>query len=107
MPLRKIRSFAHLFIPPGHCGYCGFRFRRESGYYFGVLTPLLPIFALATGLVFIASYYLWARPVHALDLLWPGIVGTVVGFIVFLRPTLAIFISIDHAIDPPQSPSSQ
>lgn len=105
VPLLQVRSLAHLLMPPNRCATCSFQFRRESGYYFGVLTPLLPIFSLATGLVFVATYFLWTRTTNAMDLLRPGAIGTGIGFILFFRPALAIFITLDHAVDPPKWPT--
>ena len=105
-PILKVRSFGLLCMPPDRCNYCSFKFCREPGYYFGVLTPLLPIFALSTGLVFVVIYYLLSHPDEAFQLLVPGAMGTAVGLLLFFRPAVAIFMSLDHAIDPPDFVSS-
>jgi len=105
-PITKIRSIVHLCVPPERCNHCSFQFSREPGYYFGVLTPLLPIFSLATGLVFIGIYYFALHPEEASQLLLPGAIGTAIGFVLFFRPAIAIYISLDHAIDPPAKRSS-
>jgi uncharacterized protein (DUF983 family) len=101
IPLTQIRSIVRFCLPPEHCNRCSFQFRREPGYYFGILTPLLPIFSLLTGLIFVGIFYFFSRPQEAEQLLLPGAIGTVVGFILFFRPAIAIYISLDHAIDPP------
>lgn len=103
----KLRSVTDFFLPPHHCQSCGFQFRREAGYYFGVLTPLLPLFSLATGLCFVLAYYLTVRPEDPYQLLLPGALGTACGFIFFFRSAIAIYISLDHAIDPPRFPPPQ
>ena len=100
-PLAKVSSMAQLCIPAERCNYCHFEFCREPGYYFGVLTPLLPILSLMTGLAFVAiSYFVWP-PEEPTELLLPGLIGTVIGMILFFRPTIAFYISVDHAINPP------
>jgi len=101
-PFHQIGSLANLCMPPDKCDCCGFRFRREPGYYFGVLTPVLPMLSLATGLVFVIASYLWGRPTNATELLPAGAIGTAIGFVFCFRPAIAIFISFDHAIDPPK-----
>ena len=56
-PITKIRTIRDLCLPPECCCHCQFLFRREPGYYFGVLTPVLPILSLLTGLIFVGVYF--------------------------------------------------
>ncbi len=101
IPITRVRSFTQLCLPPEQCNVCHFRFRREPGYYFGVLTPLLPILSLMTGLVTTSIYYFTLRPEDPFQLLLPAIAGTAIGFVLFFRPAIAFYIHLDHAIDPP------
>lgn len=104
LPLYRVGSFSELILPPEKCDRCGFRFRREPGYYFGVITPTLPILSLATGLAFVIVDYLCLKPEDPRDLIPIGGLGAVAGLILFWRTSIAIFISFDHAIFPPEWP---
>jgi len=104
LPFSRARSFSELILPPKNCNQCGFQFNREPGYYVGVITPTLPILSLATGLVFVIVTYLFFRPEDPYDLAPIGGLGVAVGFILFWRTSIAIFISFDHAICPPEWP---
>jgi hypothetical protein len=104
LPLPKVRSVAELCLPPKNCDHCGFCFRREPGYYFGVLTPALPILSLLTALVFVIGDYLIFRPEDPHDLLPVAAAGTLFGLVFNIRNAIAIYISFDHALDPPASP---
>ena len=103
-PLSRLNSPVDFFLPLKNCDQCGFRFGREPGYYFGVLTPTLPILSLATGLVFVVGGYLLFHPEDPHDLIPMGALGVAIGFILFWRASIAIFMSFDHAIDPPKWP---
>ncbi len=94
--LQRIRDF---FLPLEHCEHCGFRFNRQPGYYFGVVTPILPILALCTGVIFAAFAYLECQQELQVVLTW-GAVGIGVGFFLFFRTAIAIYVALDHAIDP-------
>src|SRR4051812_44139281 len=93
--LTLVKTIAHLCIPPERCNHCDFQFAREPGYYFGILTPLLPILSLGTGLIFVIIYYFVLHPEEPSELFLPGAVGTAIGFILFFRSAIAIFISLD------------
>jgi uncharacterized protein (DUF983 family) len=98
--LHQIQNSTHFFIPLEVCNNCKFQFGRQPGYYFGVITPILPILALATG-AFSAGiiYFVFKQKVETV-LRWAG-AGTLVGFLLFFRTAVAIYIALDHAIDPP------
>lgn len=94
-----------LFLPPDRCEVCRFQFARQPGYYFGVLTPILPILSLMTGIFFAGVSYFGFH--EAIDsVLVSGGVGIAVGFGAFFRTAIAIYIALDHAIDPPGPPTS-
>jgi hypothetical protein len=65
-----------------------------------VLTPVLPLLALVAGAACAGLYYWVAQPENILELLIPGGVGVALGFVIFFRPALAIYVRIDHAVDP-------
>jgi hypothetical protein len=66
----------------------------------GVLTPILPILALMTGVFFAGvSYFGFQQEIEAV-LKWGGF-GIALGFVAFFRPAIAIYIALDHLIDPP------
>ena len=102
VPCFRAQTLSEMFLPAEKCDRCGFRFQRERGYYFGVLTPTINILALLTGAAFAELAYL----VTGFDfgiLMSAGLVGAAFGLILFFRPAIAIYISIDHAINPPVS----
>jgi len=90
-------------LPLDNCNVCGFKFARELGYYFGVVTPTLPILALGTALIFVISDYLIRHPEDPRDLIPMGLVGACAGLILFFRTSIAVYVAIDHSIDPPRS----
>lgn len=98
--LTRLGSLRDFFLPLEECEFCHFHFARQPGYYLGVVTPILPILALAVGAIFAVFAYL----VFDLDLntiLSWGSVGLGIGFILLFRTAVAIYVSIDHAVDPP------
>jgi uncharacterized protein (DUF983 family) len=99
-PLARCRSARALCLPPVRCEVCGFQFGREPGYYFGVLTPVLPILALGTGVFFAGVAFLLFHCDPADALLW-GAAGLLFGLAFFMRAAIGVFVAIDHAIDPP------
>jgi hypothetical protein len=99
--LNDVQSGTDLFIPLKNCNRCQFQFARQSGYYFGVVTPVLPILALFTGAFFAGTSY-FGFHTEAEDALYWGGAGIIVGVFLFFRPAIALYIAIDHAIDPPQ-----
>jgi uncharacterized protein (DUF983 family) len=97
----RVQQFADLFLPLKNCNACGFEFARQPGYYFGVVTPVLPILAVFTGAVFAGvSYFGFNQQVDNV-LIWGG-VGIIIGIFLFFRSSIAVYIAIDHAIDPPK-----
>jgi len=95
-----VRRFRELFLPLEHCDYCSFCFAREPGYYFGVLTPTLSILALCLGAAFAGICYFLMR-LELTSVLVSGVVGTLIGLVIFFRTSVAVFIAFDHTIDPP------
>ncbi len=100
--ITKARKAREFFLPLKSCKHCGFLFGREPGYYFGVLTPLLPMMSLGVGLVFAGATY-GLLETDLSGVLAGGAVGIVLGFFGFFRTSIAIYIALDHAIDPPAS----
>jgi uncharacterized protein (DUF983 family) len=95
--LRRVRDF---FLPLDHCEKCQFQFARQPGYYMGVLTPILPLLALICGVIFAGlSYFGFGQEVDTV-LVW-GAFGIAFGLVVFFRAAIAIYIALDHMIDPP------
>jgi hypothetical protein len=89
-----------LLLPLEECGSCRFKYSREPGYYFGVVTPVLPILSLMTGALFAATAFFLIRT--DLDgVLAAGAFGIAVGFAGFFRTAIALYIALDHAIAPP------
>jgi hypothetical protein len=91
-----------LFFPLERCNACHFRFGRQPGYYFGVVTPILPILALATGAAFAGIAYFGFHQELKTVLTW-GAVGVGIGFLMFFRTAIAVYVALDHAIDPPKN----
>ena len=87
-------------MPAENCNVCGFKFAREPGYYFGVLTPTLSLLSLGVGALFALSA-LFLVGLHIPTVLAAGAVGIGIGTIGFFRTAIAIFISFDHLVDPP------
>ena len=101
-PFLRAEKIADLFFPAGPCDVCAFRFKRQPGYYFGVITPILPILSLLSGGGFAGmAYFGFHRDLDNI-LFWGG-VGVVSGFLLFFRTAIAVYISLDHAVDPPGS----
>lgn len=96
-----VQGFNEVFIPLKECRICGFRFGRQPGYYFGVVTPTLPILALMMGAIFAGVTYFGFHQEIDSVLLWGG-VGVAIGFFLFFRTAIAVYIALDHAIDPPK-----
>ncbi|MDR3606391.1 MAG: hypothetical protein P4M08_03310 [Oligoflexia bacterium] len=97
-----IRNFSEIFLPLKKCSACGFRFSRQPGYYFGAVTPILPILALMTGTIFAGvSYFGLHQELDAV--IMSGATGVILGFILLFRTAIAIYIALDHAVDPPES----
>jgi uncharacterized protein (DUF983 family) len=99
--LSRLQRFTDFFLPLDHCENCHFRFGRQPGYYFGVVTPILPMLALVMGVFFVAVAYFGFQPKLEIVLTW-GAVGVGVGFFLFFRTAVAIYVALDHAIDPPK-----
>ena len=100
--LLEVRSIGELFLPLKNCDVCGFKFGREPGYFFGIITPTLPILALATALISVIADYAICHPEDSRDLIPVGVVGGCIGLVLFFRTSIAIYVAIDHAIDPPK-----
>lgn len=90
-------------MPLERCRVCDFLFGRQPGYYFGVVTPILPLLALATGMVFSGISYFGFHQERDTALEW-GVVGLILGFILFFRTAIAVYVALDHTIDPPARP---
>ncbi len=102
--LDRIQRFTELFIPLEACTACSFRFSREPGYYFGVVTPVLPILALMTGVFFAGvAHFAFHREIDTV--LSAGFVGVFIGFFLFFRTSIAVYVAFDHAVDPPKRDS--
>ena len=99
-PLLRINSIPSFFYPRKKCDHCGFKFNREPGYYFGVIMPTLPILSLGVGLIFFGVSYFPLRS-EIREALWAGVLGVFIGLVSFFRTAVAIYMSIDHALDPP------
>ena len=100
VPFMSLDNFSHFFLPPKHCDSCHFQFARGSGYFLGVITPTLPILSLGVGILFAAvSYFFFHLPVNEV-LIW-GLVGVSLGCVFLFRTSIAIYVALDHAIDPP------
>lgn len=82
------------------CDACSFRFGRQPGYYFGVVTPILPILALAAGAVVAGIAHFGFHQELETVLAWGGL-GTAVGLLLFFRTAIAVYVALDHAVDPP------
>jgi hypothetical protein len=80
---------------------CRFRFYREPGYYFGVVTPILPMLALGFAVVMAAIAYIGFHA-DLRSVIFVGGVSASIGLILFFRTAIAIYIAVDHAIDPPR-----
>ena len=102
-PFFEINSLSEIFFPLKKCAQCQFIFKREPGYYSGALMPTLSILSAFTGLFFAGIYYLVYRPKEFNETIFAGIIGAFFGMILFMRTSIAIFISIDHAISPPKN----
>lgn len=99
--MTSLRGARDLFLPLEHCEVCHFRFGRQPGYYLGVITPILPILALVTGAIFSGITYFGFHQEIETVLAW-GAVGVGIGFAGFFRTAVAVYVAIDHAIDPPK-----
>jgi hypothetical protein len=95
-----VKKFRDLLLPAEECPNCLFRFGREPGYYFGVLTPILPLISLGLGAFCAAIAYLAASR-DLLTVLVAGGLGTALGLPLFFRPSIAFYVALDHSIDPP------
>ena len=100
-PIFEISSLGEIFLPLKCCPRCKFKFKREPGYYFGVLTPTLSILSLMSGVIFVIFYYLIFKPQDMNELLPALAVGMCFGMVALVRPSIAIFVSIDHSVCPP------
>ena len=100
-PYSEIQSVGEIFVPLSHCPECNFEFKRETGYYSGVLTPTLPILSFIFALFLTLTYYLILKPEDINELALVSGISFLLGFVILIRPSIAIFISIDHAISPP------
>ena len=102
VPYFQARSLTQFFMPALKCNKCSFKFGREPGYYFGILTPTLSFLALGIGVVFaLTALLVVGRDLSAI--LLSGGVGVALGVVFCFRTAIAVYISIDHAIDPPKS----
>lgn len=101
VPLMELSSPVDLWEPAKKCRICKFTYRREPGYFFGAVIPVLPILSIVAGLFSAGVYYLFLRPSEVDEVLPSGAAGMALGFILFYRVTIALYISFDHTIDPP------
>lgn len=101
MPILELTRLSDIWEPAKSCRYCRFVYRREAGYFFGAIIPVLPILSLLTGALIAGAYYVVARPVEVEDALPYGAMGVALGFISLYRVAIAIYIAFDHTIDPP------
>lgn len=95
-----VSRFSEFFMPLQACGSCGFCFARQPGYYLGVITPVLPILALASGGFFAGVTYFGFHQELEVVLAW-GAFGVGIGSLLFFRTAIAVYIALDHGIDPP------
>jgi len=97
-----VGRFRNIFIPLEACEHCQFRFSREPGYYFGCFTPILQILSVWCGAIVAAvSYFVFHADVESVVV--AALFGIMGGFLLFFRTSIAMFIAIDHAINPPDS----
>lgn len=99
--ITNLSQMRDLFLPLTSCTVCFFRFGRQPGYYFGVVTPILPLLSLAVGLVFAGTAHFGFHRELESVLTWGG-VGLGIGILLFFRTSIAIYVALDHAIDPPE-----
>ena len=99
--LSRPQRFADLFLPLKRCEACGFRFGRQPGYYFGVITPVLPILSLMMGATLAGVTYFGFHQEIEIVFTW-GAAGVGIGFLIFFRTAIAVYVALDHAIDPPK-----
>lgn len=100
IPYGDVKEIRDLFLPPKYCDQCKFEFRREPGYYFGVLAPCLSVLSILFG-IFIGLISFFIFHFEMIDVVWSCLFGLFLGVFIFFRTSIAIFIAIDHSIDPP------
>jgi len=98
----SFKSDGPIFLPLEYCSVCGFKFNREPGYLSGCFFPILPIIALFVAALFAATAYFILK-LDPDEIVVATLLGAVVGFIIFFRTAIAIFIAIDHAIHPTEN----
>lgn len=99
--LSRLQQLSDLFLPLKQCEICSFRFGRQPGYYLGVVTPILPFLSLMTGAIFAGTTYFGFHQDLETVLTW-GAVGVGIGFLLLFRTAIAVYVALDHAIDPPK-----
>lgn len=97
----KLQRFSELLLPLKTCDACSFGFARQPGYYFGVVTPVLPLLALTVGFFFAGIAYFAFHQERDAVLTWGG-VGVATGLLLFFRTAIGVYIALDHTIDPPK-----
>jgi uncharacterized protein (DUF983 family) len=102
VPYLKVKQFRDLFLPPAFCAHCQFQFRREPGYYFGVLTPSLSVLSILAGMI-CGGFAYFILHLEIPDVVLASLYGLLAGVFVFFRMSIAFFIALDHSIDPPHS----
>jgi hypothetical protein len=100
-PLLQVQTVGEIFFPLRQCERCSFVYKREPGYYSGILMPTLSILASMTGIFFAAIDYFVFRPEEIIDVVIAAGFGVAFGMLFFIRTSIAIFMSFDHALCPP------
>lgn len=97
----RARSPREHFLPARRCDSCGFEFTREPGYFLGAITPVLQLLALGFAAAVGGLSYAFAGA-RLPEVLYVGAAAAALGLLVFSRTAVAVFIAIDHALDPPR-----
>lgn len=101
LPKLQARSLESFFYPVAVCSACGFTFSREGGYYTAAFVPTLPVLSLLFGAL-VSGFVCLASGVEPLTALTWGGAGVLFGFFLFVRTSIAIYIAVNHTIEPPE-----
>ena len=104
-PLREVKNLYDYFTPLDGCPHCGYPYEREDGYF------LLSVWVLNYGIVsmigLLAGIFIQSR-YHpgVFSPLWLWLLPLPVISFLLARHSKAIFLAIDHAIDPHVKPKT-
>jgi uncharacterized protein (DUF983 family) len=93
-----------LFFLNDECSVCGLSFMPEPGYYLGAMyvsygLGVLTVLPVAIYLGVIAHWPLWS-------VLAIMVIQTLVSMLLFLRLSRAVWLHVDHTLDPQQTEGS-